>query len=110
MKNLGQMLKQAQQMQQKVADMQEKLAAAEIRGESTSTAGDRVAVTLSGKGEALAVSIDPSLLEKGDVGDLEEGVRVAINDAATKMEAMKKEMMAELTGGVALPPGLQLPF
>ena len=107
MKNLGQMLKQAQQMQQKMTEMQEKLAETEIEGLS---AAGRVRVVLTGKGEAKGVQIDPALLADGDVGTLEDLVRAAINDASVKMESLKKDMMADLTGGLPLPPGMQLPF
>ena len=107
MKNLGQMLKQAQQMQQKMTDLQEVLAQTKVTGES---AGGKVSVTLSGQGEALDISIDPSLVSSDDVEGLEDLIRAAINAASARLNEMKKEMMSELTGGLPLPPGMQLPF
>ena len=107
MKNLGQMLKQAQQMQQKMTDLQEELARTEVAGAAP---GGQVRIRLSGKGEALDVSIDPVLVGGGDVAGLEGLVRAAINDASAKLNEMKKEMMSDLTDGLPLPPGMQLPF
>jgi len=107
MKNIGQMLKQAQQMQQKIADLQEKMGEMEITGQA---ANGLVEIRLSGKGEARSVRIDPSLVSEGEAEMLEDLVRTAINDANTKLDAEKKELMADLTGGLPLPPGLQLPF
>ena len=89
MKNLGTMMKQAQEMQAKMAEMQERLANAELEG---SSGGGLILVTLTGKSQVRKIKIDPSLMAEGDV------------------EAMLAEKMSELTGGLPLPPGLQLPF
>ena len=89
MKNLGQMLKQAQEMQGKMAQMQEELSAIEVTGQS---GAGTVKVTLNGKGEARAVRIDPALLSGPE--DVE----------------VLEEKMAEVTGGLQLPPGFKLPF
>ena len=107
MKNIGQMMKQAQQMQAKMAEMQEQLANIEVTG---SSGGGMVQVTLSGKGDARRMKIDPSLLDPDDVEVLEDLVIAAINDAKAKVEAVMAEKMAEVTGGLQLPPGLSLPF
>ncbi len=107
MKNLGAMMKQAQEMQAKMAEMQERLANTEIEG---SSGGGLVRVTLTGKSQVRKVKIDPSLIADGDVDVLEDLVVAAFNDARGKIEAMLAEQMSELTGGLPMPPGLQLPF
>ena len=107
MKNLGAMMKQAQQMQSRMAEMQEELARLEITG---SSGGGMVEVTLSGKSEARRVKIDPSLFEDADAEVLEDLVLAAFNDARAKVEKAAAEKMSELTGGLQLPPGMQLPF
>ena len=107
MKNLGQMMKQAQQMQAKMAEMQEGLGALEISG---GAGGGMVTVTLNGKGEMQGLKIDPSLVNSDDVEVLEDLVTAAFNDAETKVEAHMQEEMSKLTGGLKLPPGMNLPF
>ena len=107
MKNLGQMMKQAQELQEKMSAMQEQLAAEEVTG---SAGGGLVQVTLNGKAEARAVRIDTSLVDPNDTEMLEDLVVAAINDAKAKVEARIAERMGELTGGLKLPPGMQLPF
>ena len=107
MKNLGQMMKQAQQMQSKMAEMQEGLELLEISGGS---GAGLVSVTLNGKGEMRALKIDPSLVNPDDVEMLEDLVAAAFNDAKAKVEARVQEEMAKLTGGLNLPPGMNLPF
>jgi len=107
MTNLGQMLKQAQQMQGKMQEMQEKLAELEVTG--TSGAG-MCQVTLNGKGEAQRVQIDPALVTPGDAPVMEDLILAAINDAKGKVDEKMREKMTELTGGLPLPPGFQLPF
>lgn len=107
MTNLGQMMKQAQQLQAKMAEMQEQLAELEITGAS---GGGMVQVTINGRGEARRVRIDPSLVQPDDASVLEDLVCAAFNDAKAKLEETVREKMSELTGGLPLPPGLQLPF
>ncbi len=107
MKNLGAMMKQAQEMQAKMAELQERLAAEEVSGAS---GGGMVRVTLNGKGEARGVKIDPSLAGPDDIEVLEDLLVAAINDAKAKVDAHMAEKMKELTGGLQLPPGMQLPF
>ncbi len=107
MKNLGQMLKQAQAMQSKMAEMQEKLAAVEMTGAS---GGGMVKVTLNGKNEMRAVKIDPSLVDPKDTEVLEDLVVTAFNDAKGKVDAHMAEEMAKITGGLQLPPGMKMPF
>jgi hypothetical protein len=107
MKNLGQMLKQAQEMQGRMNEMQERLAAAEVSG---AAGAGLVQVTISGKGEAKRVKIDKSLLLPDEVEVLEDLVMAAFNDAKARLDAHVAEEMQKLTGGLNLPPGLKLPF
>ena len=107
MKNLGQMLKQAQQVQVKMQEMQERLSGIEIVGQS---GGGMVSVTLSGKGDLRKVMIDPSLLKPEDAEVIEDLIVAAHADARQKLEARVAEEMAKVTGGLNLPPGMSLPF
>ena len=105
MDNLGQMLKKAGELQAKMAEIQERMAAVEITGTS---GGGMVRVTLSGRGEARKIVIDPAIADDTDV--MEDLIVAAFNDAKSKVDARMAEKMSELTGGMALPPGLRLPF
>ncbi|HEX6120366.1 MAG TPA: YbaB/EbfC family nucleoid-associated protein [Dongiaceae bacterium] len=107
MKNLSQMLKQAQEMQSKMAEMQAALADIEIVGQS---GGGFVAVTVNGKGELKRVKIDPKLVDPSEVAVLEDLIVAAARDAKAKADAAVQEQMAKLTGGLQLPPGFKLPF
>jgi DNA-binding YbaB/EbfC family protein len=107
MKNLGQMLKQAQQMQAKMAEMQAKLAETEVSG---AAGGGMVEVVLNGQGEMRKVKIDRSLLDPEEGEILEDLIVAAFNDAKARVEARMQEEMGKLTGGLNLPPGLKLPF
>ncbi|NQV84323.1 MAG: YbaB/EbfC family nucleoid-associated protein [Rhodospirillales bacterium] len=107
MKNLGDMLKKAQDFQSKMTGMQEELADMEITG---SSGGGMVRVTLNGKGEARAIKIDPALVTPDDAQVLEDLILAAFNDAKGKIETMMQEKMSDLTGGMGLPPGFKLPF
>jgi len=107
MTNLGQMLKQAKELQAKMAGMQEELADLEITGVS---GGGMVKVTLNGKGEARKLSIDPALINDEEAGVLEDLILAAFNDAKGKIEQTVQEKMSDLTGGLPLPPEMKLPF
>jgi hypothetical protein len=107
MKNLSQMMKQAQDMQARMQAMQERLEEEEVLGAS---GGGMVSVTLNGKGALKRIKIDPSLVNPDDVEMLEDLITAAFSDAKTKVEAMVAEKMSELTGGLQLPPGIKLPF
>jgi len=107
MKNIGQMMKQAQQMQTKMAEMQEGLDSVEIEGGS---GGGLVTITLNGKGEMKSIKIDPSLASADEIEILEDLVTAAFNDAKGKVEAYVQDEMAKLTGGLKLPAGMNLPF
>jgi DNA-binding YbaB/EbfC family protein len=103
---LGNLMKQAQEMQASMQRAQEELASMEVTGES---GGGLVKVTMTGKHEVRRVSIDDSLV--GDDKDmLEDLVAAAINDATHRIEAATKERMTGLTAGLNLPPGMKLPF
>lgn len=107
MKNLGDMMKQVQAMQSRMADMQAKLESATVTGQS---GGGMVKVTLSGKGALTAVAIDPSLLKPEDREIVEDLLIAAHADAKSKVETMMADEMKSVTGGLPLPPGLKLPF
>lgn len=107
MKNLGNMMKQAQEMQTRMAEMQAKLETVEVSGAS---GGGMVTVTLNGKTEMKRIKIDPKLADPNDVEMLEDLVLAAFNDAKGKVEAHMAEEMAKVTGGLKLPAGLKLPF
>lgn len=107
MKNLGQLMKQAQQMQARMEEMQKKLAELEVEGQA---GGGLVRVTLNGKQEMKAVKIDPSLADPKEVEVLEDLIVAASNDARAKVEAETAKQMQSLTGGLNLPPGMKLPF
>jgi len=107
MKNLGQMMKQAQEMQAKMAELQARMEHVELTG--TAGAG-LVSITLNGKGEMRRVSIDPSLAKPDEVEVLQDLIAAAANDARAKVEARMQEETRQLMGGLALPPGLNLPF
>ena len=107
MKNLGQLMKQAQEMQTKMAEMQERLADVEMTGAS---GAGMVSVTLNGRGEMRKVKIDPSLLNGEDAEVVEDLIVAAFNDAKGRVEAHMAEEMSKVTGGLNLPPGMKLPF
>ena len=107
MTDLGQMLKQAQEMQSKMVEMQAKLERIEVTGAS---GGGLVTVTLGGKGDVRKIKIDPSIVDAEDIEVLEDLITAGVNDARGKLEARVAEEMAKLTGGLNLPPGLKLPF
>ena len=102
---LGQMLKQAQQMQESLQKAQEELADLEVVGES---GGGMVRITLTGRHDARGVSIDGSILNDKEM--VEDLVAAAINDAVRKVEEARNERMSGLTAGLNLPPGMKLPF
>lgn len=107
MKNLGNMLKQAQQMQQRMQEMQAELEQREVQG---SAGGGMVVVTLNGKSELRGVKIDPSLLVPDEVEVLEDLIKAAHADAKARADREMAEEMQKLTAGLPLPPGMKLPF
>jgi hypothetical protein len=101
------MMKQAQEMQAKMGELQEQLSQAEMTG---AAGGGLVQVTMNGKGELRAVKIDPSLVDPDRVEVLEDLILAAANDAKAKVETYVAGEMQKLTGGLSLPPGFQLPI
>jgi len=107
MKNaLGNIMQQAQKMQEDLKKAQGELALMQVQGQS---GGGLVTIVMTGKREARKVTIDNSLLGE-DKDMLEDLVAAAINDAVNKVAKMKKEKMSDITSGIPLPPGFQLPF
>ncbi len=107
MKNaLGNIMQQAQKMQDDLKKAQDELSQMQVLGES---GGGLVTILMTGKREARKVTIDASLLAD-DKDMLEDLVASAINDAVNKVAKMKKEKMSDITAGLPLPPGFQLPF
>ena len=107
MKDISQIMRQAQAMQAKIAEAQKKLEAMEVEG---AAGGGLVKVRLSGKTALLSVRIDPSLL-KADEGDiLEDLIKAAHDDARRKLEDAQNEEMKGLSGGLGILPGFKMPF
>jgi len=102
-KDLGDIMKQARGLQEKMATMQAELEKAEVEG--VAGAG-LVTVTLSGGGVARRIHVDPSLAKPEEAEILEDLIVAAFNDAKTKREQLVAEHMKELTGGLPLPPGM----
>ena len=104
--NIGQLMKQAQAMQENMQKMQDQLATLEVEGQS---GAGLVKVVMTCRHDVKRVSIDPSLLAD-DKDMLEDLVAAAVNDAVRKVEATSQEKMAGFTAGLNLPPGMKLPF
>ena len=105
MKDIMGLMKQAQAMQQKLADAQAELDTLEVEG---SSGGGMVKVTMTAKGAMKAVSLDPSLLNPDEKEIVEDLVMAAVNDARGKAERATQARMEEITKGLPLPPGLKL--
>ncbi len=104
--NIGQMLKQMQQLQSKMQEVQTELESTEVEG---SSGGGMVKVVANGKNEILSVVIDPEVVDKEDVEMLQDLIVAAVNQAREKVQEMQSEKMSGLTGGMNI-PGLNLPF
>ena len=107
MVNIGNMMKQAQQLQKKMADAQEKLKTIEVEGTS---GGGMVKVTSNAKGDIKRIFIDDSLMKPDEKEITEDLIVAAINDAKQKGEVATQEEMKNVTGGLPLPPGMKMPF
>ncbi len=105
-KDLGDIMKQAQQMQEKMADLQKDLSNSEVVGES---GAGLVKVSMTGRHDVKKVEIDTSLLTE-DKEVLEDLVAAAVNDAVRRVEEANKELVGKLTGGMQMPPGFKMPF
>jgi len=104
--NIGQLMKQAQMMQDNMRRMQEQLASIEVEGQA---GGGTVKVVMTCRHEVRRVSLDPSLAAD-DREMLEDLLTAAFNDAARRVDAMVAEKMGGVTAGLGLPPGMKLPF
>ena len=107
MVNIGNMMKQAQQFQKKMAEVQEKLNSIEVEGVS---GGGLVKVTATAKGEIKRIKQDDSIIKIEEKEITEDLIVAAINDAKQKGEIASQEEMKNLTGGLPIPPGMKLPF
>jgi len=100
-------MKQAQEMQAKMAELQESLSAYEASGAS---GAGLVEATVTGKGELIGLKIAPEAMDPNDPTLLEDLIIAAVGDAKHKAEAYMQEKMQEMTGGLGLPAGFKLPF
>lgn len=107
MKDLMNIMKQAKAVQERMAGLQEDIAAIEAMGQA---GGGVVQVTLSGKGEMKSVVVDPTLLKPDEKDIVEDLIVAAHNDAKTKLDAAIQQKTSEMTEGLQLPPGMKLPF
>jgi DNA-binding YbaB/EbfC family protein len=105
MKNFAGMMKQAQELQTRMAEMQAEMERARVEGQS---GGGLVVLTLNGKGDLVGVKIDASLAKPEETEILEDLIVAAHSDAKAKVERLLQEKMQSLTGGLPLPPGLKL--
>lgn len=104
MLGMGDMMKQAKAMQEKMAKIQEQVAALEVTGES---GAGLVRVQMTGRHDVRAVTIDPALMSE-DREVLEDLIAAAVNDAVRRVEGEQKALMSEVTAGLPLPPGMKL--
>lgn len=107
MKDISQIMRQAQQMQAKINEAQKKLEAMEVEG---SAGGGMVKLRISGKNALLSLSIDPSLMVAGEQEILEDLIKAAHDDARRKLEDAQNEEMKGLSGGLGILPGFKMPF
>lgn len=105
--NIQKMLKQAQEMQSKLGNLQAEMEAREFEGNA---GGGAVKVTLTGKGHLAKITLDPTLLNADEKDMLEDLIIAAHRDAKDKSDAALADAMGGLTGGMNLPAGLKLPF
>ena len=105
--NIGQMMRQVQDVQGKMSEMQNRLAEAQIVGQS---GGGAVVVNMNGKAEISKIKIDPKVVSADDVEMLEDLIVAACNDAKEKAEKHIAGETEKIMGGLKLPPGVKLPF
>lgn len=103
---MGNLMKQAQEMQEKMQKVQEEIAKSEVTGEA---GAGMVRITMNGRHDVSKVDIDASILEE-EKELLEDLLAAAVNDAVRKVEASSREKMEEATAGLNLPPGFKMPF
>ena len=107
MNNFSNMIKQAQDLQKKMAEAQEKVETLEAEGIS---GGGIVRITINGKNNVTSVNIDETAIDKNEKEILEDLIVAAFNDARDKIQRKIADEMSSLTGGIKLPPGMKLPF
>ena len=107
MRNMAGMRKKVQEMQARMEALQQEMADTEF---SAAIGGGAVQVTVTGKGEMRALKIDPSAVDAGDIGMLEDMICLAVNNARSEADAAMAAKMKDITGGLPLPPGMSLPF
>ena len=107
MNNFNNMIKQAQDLQKKMAEAQEKVETLEAEGIS---GGGIVKITINGKNNVTSVNIDETEIDKNEKEILEDLIVAAFNDARDKIQRKIADEMSSLTGGIKLPPGMKLPF
>ena len=105
--NIGQMMKQVQDMQAKMADMQNRLSGVDVIGQA---GGDMVVAVMNGKMEMRKIAIDPKLINVDEKEMLEDLIVAAVNDAKAKAEKQIAEETQKMMGGLQLPPGMKLPI
>ncbi len=105
--NLQKLLKQAQDVQNRINEVQAKLADAEVEGQS---GGGMVKAVVNGKGEAKKITIDDTLINKDEKEILEDLIVAAFNDAKTKADSQFSDSVSNITGDLPLPPGFKLPM
>lgn len=105
--DMGKIMKQAQEVQAKMGEMQERLATLEVTGEA---GAGMVKVTATAKGTVTALSIDPDLFKPEERQVVEDLIVAAIKDAQARGEVAAQEEMSKMTEGLNLPPGMKLPF
>lgn len=105
--DMGKLMRQAQEMQGKMAEVQARLDAMEVEGEA---GAGLVKAVATGKGELKRLSIDPSLFKPEEREVVEDLIVAAIKEAVTRAQAKAQEEIAQVTQGLALPPGMKLPF
>jgi DNA-binding YbaB/EbfC family protein len=104
--NIGDLMKQAQDMQSNMQKMQEDLANTEVKGEA---GAGLVSVVMTGRHDVKRVNIDDSLMSE-DKEMLEDLLAAAVNDAVRKIENQNRDQMSKMTAGMGLPPGFKMPF
>lgn len=103
---MGGLMKQAQEMQEKMQQAQEDVAKAEVEG---SAGAGMVKIVMNGRHDVTSVTLDPSVMEE-DKEFLEDLLAAAVNDAVRKVESNTKKQMEEVTSGMNLPAGFKMPF
>ena len=102
---MGNMMKQAQMMQERLQKAQAEIASMEVTGES---GAGMVKVTMNGSHEVRRVEIDDSVFEDKEIA--EDLIAAAFNDATRRVDVQSKEKLSQVTGGMQLPPGFKMPF